>query len=144
MAIVDASGFPVAVSVASASPHEVKLVEKTIDSSLTPYTPGKLIGDKAYDSDPLDQKLMQARFIGTIAPRRAGRKKTKTQDCRKLRPYRRRWKVERFFAWLQNFRRVVVRDEYHVQNFRSMVQLACAIILLRLFLRWLVITVVTQ
>ncbi|MCG8550500.1 MAG: IS5 family transposase [Desulfobacterales bacterium] len=133
MAIADASGFPVAACVESASPHEVKLVEKTIDSSFTPHAPDKLIGDKAYDSDPLDQKLMEDRCIEMIAPHRRGRKKPKTQDGRKLRPYRRRWKVERLFAWLQNFRRVVVRYEYHVQNFLSMVQLGCAIILLRLF-----------
>lgn len=133
MAIADASGFPVAACVESASPHEVKLVEKTIDSSFTPYAPDKLIGDKAYDSDPLDQKLMQERCIEMIAPHRMGRKKPKTQDGRKLRPYRRRWKVERLFAWLQNYRRLVVRYEYHVQNFLSMVQLGCAIILLRFF-----------
>ena len=133
MAIADASGFPVAACVESASPHEVKLVEKTIDSSFTPYAPDKLIGDKAYDSDPLDQKLMQERCIEMVAPHRQGRKKPKTQDGRKLRPYRRRWKVERLFAWLQNFRRIVVRYEYHVQNFLSMVQLGCAIILLRFF-----------
>ncbi|MDT8380575.1 MAG: hypothetical protein RQ739_16965 [Desulfotignum sp.] len=59
MVIADASGFPVAACVESASPHEVKLVEKTIDSSFTPYAPDKLIGDKAYDSDPLDQKKIR-------------------------------------------------------------------------------------
>ena len=85
MAITDASGIPVAACVESASPHEVKLVEKTIDSSFTPYAPDKLIGDKAYDSDPLDQKLMQDRCIEMIAPHRRGRKKPKTQDGRKLR-----------------------------------------------------------
>lgn len=37
-----------------------------------------------------------------IAPHRKGRKKSKTQDGRKLRPYRRRWKVERLVAWTQN------------------------------------------
>jgi len=29
-----------------------------------------------------------------VAPHRKGRKKPKTQDGRKLRPYRRRWKVD--------------------------------------------------
>jgi len=133
MAIADASGFPVAACVESASPHEVKLVEKTIDNSFTPYAPEKLIGDKAYDSDPLDEKLMDERCIEMIAPHRRGRKKEKTQDGRKLRPYKRRWKVERLFAWLQNFRRLVVRYEYHVENFLAMLQLGCAVILLRLF-----------
>jgi hypothetical protein len=37
MAIADASGLPVAAHVESASPHEVKLVEDTIDSSFTQY-----------------------------------------------------------------------------------------------------------
>ena len=38
-----------------------------------------------------------------IAPHRKNRKKGKTQDGRKLRRYKRRWKIERLFAWLQNF-----------------------------------------
>ena len=133
MAIADASGFPVAAHIESASPHEVKLVEETIDSGFTQYAPNKLIGDKAYDSDGLDQRLLDERNVEMVAPHRKGRKKPKTQDGRKLRPYRRRWKVERMFAWLQNFRRIVVRYEYHADNFLGMVQLGCAIILLRLF-----------
>ena len=133
MAIADASGFPVAAHIESASPHEVKLVEETIDSSFTRYAPNKLIGDKAYDSDDLDQRLMDERQVEMVAPHRKGRKKPNTQDGRKLRPYRRRWKVERLFAWLQNFRRIVVRYEYHADNFLGMVQLGCSMILLRLF-----------
>jgi len=133
MAIADASGFPVAAHIESASPHEVKLVEETIDSSFTQYAPNKLIGDKTYDSDGLDQRLLDERQVEMVAPHRNGRKKPKTQDGRRLRPYRRRWKVERLFAWLQNFRRIVVRYEYHADNFLGMVQLGCAMILLRLF-----------
>ena len=133
MAIADAAGLPVAAHVESASPHEVKLVEDTIDSSFTEYAPGKLIGDKAYDSDKLDDQLFENRGVEIIAPHRKGRKKPKTQDGRKLRRYRRRWKVERLFAWLQNFRRLIVRYEYHVDNFLAMVQLGCIKILLRFF-----------
>jgi transposase len=133
MAIADAAGFPVAAHVASASPHEVTLIEDTIDSSFTENAPERLIGDKAYDSDGHDQLLLAERGIEMIAPHRQGRKKPSTQDGRKLRRYCRRWKVERFFAWLQNFRRLVVRYEYHVENFLALVQLGCSIILLRLF-----------
>jgi Transposase DDE domain len=43
----------------------------------------------------------------------------------------RRWKVERLFAWLQNYRRVVVRYERHAENFLGMLHLACCLILLR-------------
>ena len=66
-----------------------------------------------------------------IAPHRRNRKKPKTQDGRTLRRYKRRWKVERFFAWLQNFRKVVVRYERHDYNFAGFVKLGCIVILLR-------------
>jgi len=58
MAIADASGIPVAAHIESASPHEVKLVDVTIDSGFTKYAPDKLFGDKAYDSDGLDHRLL--------------------------------------------------------------------------------------
>ncbi len=73
--------------------------------------PEKLIGDKAYDSDPLDERLAQM-GVEMIAPHKTNRVKPKTQDGRKLRRYKRRWKVERFFAWVFNYRRCVVRYEY--------------------------------
>jgi len=133
MAIADAAGFPIAAYIESASPHEVTLVEATIDSCFTPWAPDRLVGDKAYDSDQLDERLAEDRGIDLIAPHRKGRKKPKTQDGRKLRRYRRRWKVERLFAWLKNFRRLNVRYEYHVENFLGMILLGCTKILLRLF-----------
>ena len=133
MAIADAAGLPVAAHIESASPHEVKLVEATIDRRFTPYAPDRLIGDKAYDSDGLDERLHNDRGIELIAPHRKSRRRQCTQDGRKLRRYKRRWKVERLFAWLQNFRRLVVRYEYHAENFLGLLQLGCAIILLRFF-----------
>jgi hypothetical protein len=57
MAVADAAGFPLALHVASASPHEVTLVEDTLDHTFTNELPSRLIGDKAYDSDKLDAKL---------------------------------------------------------------------------------------
>ncbi len=90
-----------------------------------------MIGDRAYDSDPLDRLLRQNYGIELIAPHRSLRTKTFTQDGRPLRRYPRRWKIERLFAWLHNFRRVVTRWEFHADNFLAMLHLACAIILLR-------------
>jgi len=92
------------------------------------------MGDLAYDSDPLDQQLQQDYGIELIAPHKRNRKKPRTQDGRALQRYCRRWKVERFFAWLHNFRRLVTRWEYHENNFLGMVQLACILILLRRYL----------
>jgi transposase len=130
MAIADGSSLPLAIHIESASPHEVTLVADTLQASHAPGTPERLIGDKAYDSDPLDAELKQV-GIEMIAPHRRNRKKPKTQDGRKLRRYKRRWKVERFFAWLQNFRKLVVRYERHVLNFAGFVKLGCIVILLR-------------
>jgi len=53
------------------------------------------------------------------------------QDGRKLRRYKRRWKIERLFAWLGNFRRLVVRYERKVENYLGLVRLGCIVILLR-------------
>jgi transposase len=92
--------------------------------------PERLIGDKAYDSDGLDQTLAEDYGIEMISPNRSNRKQ-KTQDGRPLRRYRRRWKVERLFAWMQNYRRLVTRWEYHIENFLGFVQLACLLMLLR-------------
>ncbi len=133
MAVADRAGFPVAIYTESASPHEVKLVGETLAEIFTRELPSKLIGDKAYDSDPLDAELME-KGVEMIAPHKRNRKKTKTQDGRKLRRYKRRWKVERLFAWLHKFRRIVVRYDYHAENFLGFVHLACIKILLRCYL----------
>jgi transposase len=130
MALADASGLPLAACAASASPHEVTLVEATLAASFLEEQPERLIGDRAYDSDPLDAELAKM-GIEMIAPHRRNRKKPKTQDGRKLRRYKRRWKIERLFAWLGNFRRLVVRYERRAENYLGFVHLGCIVILLR-------------
>ena len=130
MVVADNASLPLAVHAASASPHEVTLVGETLLQSFTAERPARLIGDKAYDSDPLDAELA-AEGIELIAPHRKNRKKPATRDGRKLRRYKRRWKVERLNAWLQNFRRVATRFDYHVENFLGFVHLGCIKILLR-------------
>ena len=91
--------------------------------------PERLIGDSTYESDRLDAELARC-GVELIAPHRRTRKR-RTQDRRPLRRSRRRWKVERLFAWLQNFRRIVVRYERVAENFLGMLHLACSLILLR-------------
>ena len=91
--------------------------------------PVRLIGDNAYESDRLDAELAR-RGVELIAPHRRTRTQ-RTQDGRPLRRYQRRWKIERLFAWLQNFRRLVVRYERFAENFLGMLHLASCLILLR-------------
>ncbi len=133
MGIVDRNGLPVAVSTHAANYHEVTLVQLTFDFYMIEAKPENLIGDKAYDSDPLDEELGQ-QGIQMIAPHRSNRRRMRrTQDGRKLRRYQRRWLVERFFSWIQWHRRILVRWEYYTQNFLGFVQLASALILLKQF-----------
>jgi transposase len=131
MGLTDAFGLPIAIDATSAKPHEITLVENTLDACFLDNVPEKIVGDKAYDSDKLDERLALERGVEMVAPHKDNRRKPPTQDGRVLRRYRKRWRVERLFAWLQNFRRLVVRYEYHLQNFLSMVQLGCIVILLR-------------
>ena len=139
MGLTDAFGLPIAVDATSAGPHEVTLIDDTLDACFLENVPEKVIGDKVYDSDPLDKRLAEERGVEMIAPHKDNRCQASTQDGRALRRYRKRWKIERLFAWLQNFRRLVVRYEYHLENFLAMIQLGCIVILLRRVLGWLVV-----
>ncbi len=98
MGLTDASGLPIAIDTTSAQPHEIKLVDQTLDACSLEHVPEKIIGDKAYDSDKLDQKLADERGVDLIAPHKSNRKQPATQDGRTLRRYKKRWKVERLFA----------------------------------------------
>jgi hypothetical protein len=92
-------------------------------------TPENLIGDRAYDSHPLDEELRRD-GIEMIAPHRA---KPPTQDRRRrLSRYMRRWLDERFFAWIQIQRRILIRWKYHAQNLLGLVQ-RCFVILFKRF-----------
>ena len=132
MAIVDRHGLPLAVSTHAANHHEVTLVQLSFDFYMIEAKPENLIGDRAYDSDPLDEQLRQ-QGIEMIASHKSNRVKKKTQDGRRLRRYERRWIAERFFAWLQWRRRLLVRWEFYAANFLGFVQLAPITILLKRF-----------
>jgi hypothetical protein len=54
-AIADGSSLPLAVHTASASPHEVTLVGETLSERFVEECPSKLVGDRAYDCDSLDE-----------------------------------------------------------------------------------------
>jgi len=107
-------------------------VQLCFDFYMIEAKPENLIGDRAYDSDVLDEEL-RSQGIEMIAPRRSNRVRSRTQDRRRLRRYTRRWLVERFFAWIQWRRRLLVRWEFYPQNFLGFVQLACLLILFRQF-----------
>ena len=99
--------------------------------------PERLIADRGYDSTAA-RAWLAARGIEPIIPARSNNPVATHQDGRKLRRYTRRWLIERSIAWLQNFRRLVVRDEYLAVNFIALVHLACVVITLKRVEGWLV------
>ncbi len=128
MILVDAKGLPLAVSTGSASPHESGLIQELFGFMLSSTLPQRVIGDKAYDSDGLDAQMARD-GIEMIAPNRANR--SKSQDGRPLRRYKRRWTVERTIAWLQNYRRLCIRWEKSLFAFQGFLHLACSLLLLK-------------
>jgi transposase len=82
---------------------------------------------------PAKQGSRHKTLTEMIAPHRGNRSKPPTQDPRRLSRYMRRWLVERFFAWIQWQRRILVWWEYHAHNFLGFVQLACLVILFKRF-----------
>ena len=66
VAVAERAGLPIAVYTASASPHEITLVQDALAQSHVAAQPAQLIGDRAYDGDG-----------GDIRPRR-----TRSTTCR--------------------------------------------------------------
>jgi transposase len=143
MVVVDGQGVPLGEQLYSASPNEVRLAEETLASVRVTrqhrrgrprQAVRRVIADRAYDSDPLRAQLA-ARGIELIAPHRWNRSKPRTQDGRALRRYRRRWKIERTFAWLGNYRRLVVRYDRSITIYEGFFHIACLMITLRKVLK---------
>ena len=143
MVVVDGQGLPLGKHLCSASPHETRLAETTLaticvgrrtHAGRPRQKPLRPIADRGYDSDPLRARLAK-RGIELIAPHRWNRSKPVTQDGRALRRYRRRWKVERTFAWLGNFRHLAVRYDRSLTIYSAFFHIACFIIVLRRVLK---------
>lgn len=129
MLLVDGQGLPVACRTASRFSHQCWPSEVTLVEDLTAQVtvedgPVPLVADRAYDSDPRRGRLKQQGF--DLVP---------TQDGRKVRRYKRRWKLEKTISWLGNYRRQSVRNEYHIHIFQGFVTLACLMLCLKRVLK---------
>lgn len=108
------------------------LTERTLDAAFVRELPPRLIADKAWDGGALSRRLAEERGIELIAPKRVGgTESNRKQDGRSLRRYKRRWKIERLFAWLKRWRRINTRWDYKAENYLAFVQLGCMVLLLR-------------
>jgi len=140
MVVVDGQGVPLGIHVTSASLAEVSLVEPTLNAIRVPrrrggrprQNPDRLIGDRGYDSDPLRERLAR-RGITAIVPYRSWNLHRRHDDGRHMRRFRHRWIIERTFAWLGSFRRLLIRHERLTSVYCSLLYFAAALITLRRF-----------
>jgi transposase len=133
MVVVDGQGIPLGSQLTSATPNEVRFAQPTLAAINSHKRPARVIADRGYDSNPLRLRLQQQGML-LIAPHRRNRSRGLMNDGRWLRRYRKRWKIERTFAWLGNYRRLLVRYDQHLSMYCAFFHIACALITLRFLL----------
>src|SRR5690348_335048 len=141
MLVVDGNGLPLGFHLASATTAEVRLAEQTLDTVHVPrprgrpkQRPEKLVADRGYDSSDF-RRALRGRGIRMCIPPKRRPKNWKAKRGRPLvarkEDYRQRYKVERSFAWLGNFRRLLIRWERLIAVYRSFFAVAVMLLCLR-------------
>ena len=131
--LTDGRGVPLAVTVAGANRHDMKMTEATLDSIVierpepTPEEPQHLCLDKGFDYDAVREAVEARHYIEHIRAR--GEEAEAKRDIPGYRA--RRWVVERTHSWINRFRRLLIRWEKKVENYLAMLELACAYIAFR-------------
>jgi len=138
MVVVEGGGIPIGVLVTSAQQAEVRLAPATLATVGVPQARGRpktrprqLVADRGYDSRPFRRSLRRRGIRPCIPPRAFQGRRRPGRPLQTFRKeYARRWIVERTFAWLGNFRRLVVRYERLVHVYYGLFLLACVLICL--------------
>ncbi len=126
--LVDGNGIPLAVAVAGANRHDMKLAEPTLKNIVierpkpTKKHPQNICMDKGFDFPEVDELADEWGYTAHIARRGVDQSKRK-----RIPGYRaRRWVVERTNSWMNRFRRLLIRWEKKKENYVGMLHLACA------------------
>ena len=128
--LVDGSGLPLAYSLTGSNRNDVTqlipLVEAVPAVAGLPGRPRRrpesVIADRGYDHDKYRRLLRQRGIKPVIARRR-------TEHGSGLGRYR--WVVERTFAWLHNFKRLLVRYERRADIHEAFLALGCCLVCYR-------------
>ena len=141
----DGRGVPLAIAVAGANRHDMKLVEATLDHIMierpepSEEQPQHLCLDAGYDYPAIFEALRVRQYIPHIRPNRYNRahgkpesepEKPEEQASNNLEATKkpRRWVVERLHSWLNRSRRLLVRWEKLPRMYEAFLHLACALI----------------
>ena len=119
-----------ACTIHGARPGEILLARATLEAIPGKKKPQRLLGDKLYYSVPIREEFL--RDFGTeIIAKPKKNYRNPIQDGRKFRRLKRRWKIERLFAWLRFYRRLVIRYERYLVHYAGFFLLGCAMVLAR-------------
>jgi putative transposase len=131
--LTDGQGIPLGVAVDGANRHDMTRVDATLEAILikrsepTVTWPQPRCLDQGYDDDAVRETLEAWGYTAHI--RRRGEE---TQAMREMPGDRaRRWVVERTHAWMNRFRRWLIRGEKKVANDLALLHVACAWITFR-------------
>ena len=120
-ALVDDNGVPFSILCHPANQSDMRLLQPTLDSTIVAL-PRRipLYADKGYDSA----------FNRNVSVTRGYRDRIFRRRCTNgRRAHAKRGVVERFFSWLDKYRRLILRYERHIATYESMTYIACGILL---------------
>ena len=135
--LVDKRGAPLALHITGANEHDKWSADDLLISIVVERPKHKtqhLCADKGYDYDDVHRFVEQARYIAHIKHRRR-RGEPVIEDCPipgETQHPARRWVVERTLSWLTKRRSIRVRWCKKFQNWKALIQFACAHILFNL------------
>jgi transposase len=128
--LVEVSGIPLAFSVTGGNRNDITQLIPLLDGvpavrgavGRPRRGPDTLIADRGYDHDKYRRLLWQRGVKPVIARRQ-------TEHGSGLGRYR--WVVERTFAWLHNFKRLLVRYERRADIHHALLALGCCLVCYR-------------
>ena len=139
-AVTEKKGLPLAIFISPANIHDSKLYLPTIENVRiklpigAPITRPELInGDSAYDAKDIRNYNRRRGIKSNIPVNRRNRKNKKRGRPIKLDKdiYKARNAVERFFSWIEGFKKVSTRYERLDHSYRGLVTLSCCLMLWR-------------
>ena len=128
--LVDASGLPLAWTLTGGNRNDITQLIPLLDRvprvrgrvGRPRQRPDRLTADRAYDHKPQRRELRKRGIRAEIARR---------QTAHGSGLGRARWVVERTFAWLHNFKRLLVRYERRSEIHQALLTLGCCLVCFR-------------
>jgi len=134
--LVDRNGLPLVCTVSPANIHDSRLYKPTLEAFEIPEVqvhPTIISADAAYDAQEIRHYNRKRRIKSNIPVNRRSRKHPK-----RGRPFwfdpelsKKRSAVERFFSWIEAFKKVASRYKRYEHSFLGLIHPACSVMIAR-------------